>query len=151
MALSDSIETNESYYIVEIKSLKRILDAAGKNNDQILAFVDEVLRGTNTVERIAASSHILESLNRENVICFAATHDIELTYILENIYSNYHFNEEIIDNDILFSYKLHKGRAKTRNAIKLLGIIGYDESVIKAAENSAKRFESEGIWTLENL
>lgn len=151
MSLSDSIENNESYYIVEIKSLKRILDASKNKEYQILAFIDEVLRGTNTVERIAASSHILESLTSENVMCFAATHDIELTHILKNIYSNYHFVEEISENDVLFSYKLHKGRATSRNAIKLLGIIGYDENVIKAAENSAKRFESEGIWTLENL
>lgn len=94
MALRDDLSSQESYYIAEIRSLKRILDAVGEEYP-VLCFVDEVLRGTNTVERIAASSQILESLASENVICFAATHDIELTYILEGVYENYHFSEEI--------------------------------------------------------
>ena len=150
MSLRDDLEKSESYYIVEIKSLKRILDHS-KENKNILCFIDEVLRGTNTIERIAASSHILKSLDKENVMCFAATHDIELTYILDKIYNNYHFSEEITNNDIFFSYKLYKDRATTRNAIKLLGIIGYDEEVIKSAELSSKRFEEQGVWSLENL
>ena len=58
MALRDSMENGESYYIVEIRSLKRILDAAGERRTPVLCFVDEVLRGTNTVERIAAATQI---------------------------------------------------------------------------------------------
>ena len=78
MALRDDLTGKESYYIVEIRSLKRVLDALGKGC-HVLTFVDEVLRGTNTVERIAASSQILKSMCRPDSLCFAATHDIELT------------------------------------------------------------------------
>ena len=81
-----------------------------KGDYPILCFVDEVLRGTNTLERIAASSRILATLAKENALCFAATHDIELTYILENYYSNYHFREKVEGNQVLFDYKLYKGR-----------------------------------------
>ena len=49
MALRDSIQNGESYYIVEIRSLKRILDAAQTETAPVLSFVDEVLQGTNTV------------------------------------------------------------------------------------------------------
>lgn len=145
MALRDDLMNNESYYIVEIKSIKRILDNV--NNDMpVLCFVDEVLRGTNTIERIAASSHILESLANKNAICFAATHDIELTNILENHYSNYHFTEEVKDDDVLFSYELLKGRATSRNAIKLLKVIGFDKEIVSNAENMATEFSDTGIW-----
>lgn len=147
MALQDNLEGNESYYIVEIKSLKRILDEV-KKEEPVLCFIDEVLRGTNTVERIAASAQILESLSRKQVLCFAATHDIELTYLLEHVYSNYHFREEVTDNDISFSYALHHGRAMTRNAIRLLSIIGYDEEIIKAAEATAESFMKTGKWQM---
>ncbi len=146
MALKDDLQNNESYYIVEIKSLKRILDKMNQGNN-IICFVDEVLRGTNTVERIAASSEILSSLESDNVICFAATHDIELTHILEKLYNNYHFREEIENNDVLFDYKLFEGRAVTRNAIKLLSIIGYDDEIIKKAESKANNFLKNGVWT----
>ena len=64
MALRDDLAGGDSYYIVEIKSLKRILNQIGENGNPVLCFVDEVLRGTNTVERIAASTQILKSLAR---------------------------------------------------------------------------------------
>ena len=146
MSLRDDLENEESYFIVEIKSLKRILDQYRKTNVKILCFVDEVLRGTNTVERIAASTQILDSMKGEGIQCFAATHDIELTHLLEDHYANYHFEEEIKDGDVLFNYQLMKGRATTRNAIKLLEIIGYDDKVIEKARNQADIFLSQGIW-----
>lgn len=145
MALTDNLGNNESYYIVEIKSLKRILDAT-KQETPILCFIDEVLRGTNTIERIAASAQILTGLRKEYVMCFAATHDIELTHILTNYYQNYHFEEEVKDDDILFSYELKEGRATTRNAIKLLSIIGYDKEIIKKADDTAAYFMENNRW-----
>ncbi|CEN22932.1 MutS-related protein [Paraclostridium sordellii] len=150
MALKDDIHNSESYYIVEIKSLKRILDSI---NDEIpcLCFVDEILRGTNTVERIASSSEVLNFIGNNNTLCFAATHDIELTYILEHIYDNYHFEETITDDDIKFDYKLHNGRAQTRNAIKLLGFMGYDKILVEKADKRAKTFLNSGVWESETV
>ena len=149
MALKDNIQGSESYFIVEIKSLKRILDAVNQDKTPVLCFVDEVLRGTNTVERIAASSRILQSFADSGVMCFAATHDIELTHMLEHLYSNYHFKEDVKDNDVIFNYRLYEGRAVSRNAIKLLGVLGYDENVITKADETAKRFLDTGVWSLE--
>lgn len=156
MSLRDDLSGGDSYFIVEIKSLKRILNATTEEGNKVLCFVDEVLRGTNTVERIAASTQILKSLAFRNLssqgfasantICFAATHDIELTHLLEKDYDNYHFEEEIIDGDVVFNYKLMDGRATTRNAIKLLSVIGYDETIIKEAEDLAESFLKSGKW-----
>lgn len=148
MALRDDISGGESYYIVEIKALKRILDAAAVGERPVLCFVDEVLRGTNTVERIAASTQILRSLSGSGILCFAATHDIELTGLLENDFDNYHFEEEIKDGDIRFNYRLQTGKATTRNAIRLLELIGYDEKIIEKAARQAESFLSTGAWEL---
>ncbi len=147
MALKDSIFSKESYYIVEIKSLKRVLDRLN-NTVPTLCFIDEVLRGTNTLERIAASSRILYSLSRANAMCFAATHDIELTHILENFYSNYHFQEQIVGNKVLFDYKLFSGRAISKNAIKLLEVMGYSQEIVQSASESANHFQQEGNWEI---
>ena len=149
MSLRDDLEGGESYYIVEIKSLKRILDARREEGARpILCFVDEVLRGTNTVERIAAATQILVSLTGEGIQCFAATHDIELTDLLADLYDNYHFEEEIREGDILFNYTLREGRANSRNAIRLLEIMGYDPSIIQKAQTQAEGFLRQGIWKL---
>lgn len=147
MALKDDLYSGESYYIVEIKALKRIMDAMNDDNEvPVLCFVDEVLRGTNTVERIAASTQIMKSLSGNHVKCFAATHDIELTHLLENDYENYHFEEEVIDDDVVFNYLLKTGRATTRNAIKLLSVMGYDETIIDNANAMAAAFIEKGHW-----
>lgn len=145
MALKDNIANKESYYITEIKSLKRIID--NLNDDcPCLCFIDEVLRGTNTVERIAASSQVLYYLSNANCLCIAATHDIELTYILENSFDNYHFRENFNDDEITFDYTLHNGRSNTRNAIKLLKYMGYNESIVNQAEQRAENFIKSGRW-----
>ena len=148
MSLKDDLENNESYYMVEIKALKRIIDAA-QRGEKIICFVDEVLRGTNTVERVSASTEILKSFaDTENgdVVAFAATHDIELTHLLEEWYANYHFEEEVVDDDVLFNYKLNKGRATSRNAIQLLKVMGYDERIIAAARQRADKFTRTGQY-----
>lgn len=148
MSLRDDVQGGESYYMVEIRALKRIMDVIKGEGKPVLCFVDEVLRGTNTVERIAASTQILKKMSVQNCLCFAATHDIELTYLLEQIYDNYHFSEEIEGNDIYFTYKIISGRAQTRNAIKLLGIMGFSTEIIDVAETMAGNFLKTGTWQM---
>lgn len=145
MALNDNIRNGESYFVVEIKSLKRILDA-GTGKEPVLCCIDEVLRGTNTVERIAASTRILRSLARPDYIAFAATHDVELTRLLENEYRNYHFEEEVTLNDVKFNYLLKTGPAVSRNAIRLLSVMGYDRDIVSDAEKMVEDFMSTGNW-----
>lgn len=145
MALRDDLSGGESYFIVEIRSLKRILDESRKQ-EPLLCIIDEVLRGTNTIERIAASSRILSALNRDWMLPFAATHDIELSYILDRQYRNYHFEEEVQEHEVLFHYLLKKGRATSRNAIKLLSMLEYDPAIVKGAEEAAADFEQTGVW-----
>lgn len=146
MALRDDLLAEESYYIVEIRSLKRILDQM-EGEIPILCCIDEVLRGTNTVERIAASSQILKSMAKENLLCFAATHDIELTWLLEPYFDNYHFEEKITEDSILFDYKLKDGRAVTRNAIRLLHLMGYQDDMISDAEILAEQLAGQYSFT----
>ena len=145
MALRDNLKSGESYYIAEIKSLKRIIDSLN-SNIPCLCLIDEVLRGTNTIERIAASSQLLYYLSRENCITVAATHDLELSIILKNYYDNYHFQEYVTDNDIVFDYKIYPDRSRSRNAIKLLKLMGYKDDIVEDSEARAQEFINEGKW-----
>lgn len=146
MSLRDDPAGGDSYYMVEIKSIKRILDQVKRQGFPVLCFVDEVLRGTNTVERIAASTQIMKMLAAQRILCFAATHDVELTRLLERDYDNYHFEERIEGNDIFFPYKLLEGPAVSRNAIALLKMLGYEEKIVMEAEAMAERFLESGQW-----
>ena len=135
MVTRDDLTAGDSYFVVEIKSLKRILGMVKKY--PCICYIDEILRGTNTIERIAASASVLSYLHSQNALCVAASHDIELTSILKDIYVNYHFSEQITDSDINFDYKLKNGPSTTRNAIKLLSYMGFPEQVVASAEGLA--------------
>ncbi len=145
MALRDSIMTNESYFMVEIRSIKRIVDAL-HGEIPVICFIDEVLRGTNTVERIATSTEILGTIAEKNALCFAATHDIELADLLRENYSNYHFTEQLKDRDIHFDYKIHAGKATSKNAIMLLSAMGFDDEIVSLAQKRAEQFMENGSW-----
>ena len=144
MAVRDSITAGESYYISEIKSLKRVLDHV--NRTPCLCFVDEILKGTNTAERIAASAAILQYLCRRDCLCLVATHDIELTRILEGDFENYHFSEQITDKDILFDYRIKPGPSTTTNAVRLLAYLDFDRGIVSGAEKLAEHFSRTGEW-----
>lgn len=131
MALKDDILSGDSYFITEIKSLKRIIQYC--KEQRCVCFVDEILRGTNTPERIAASTAVLKLLHETDSLCLVASHDIELTKILAGIYDNYHFSEKF-DNDIIeFDYLLKKGASHSTNAIRLLKHMGFDQRIVEEA------------------
>ena len=132
MAVRDNISSGESYYIAEIKSLKRIIDKI--DIVHCFCFIDEILRGTNTVERIAASAAVLNYLNDKSCLCVVASHDIELARMLQDKLDNYHFREQIVDDEIIFDYKIKPGISTTRNAIKLLRYMNFNSLIIENAE-----------------
>ena len=144
MAVRDSLLKGESYFITEIKSLKRILDKIPQV--YCVCLIDEILRGTNTTERIAASYSVLMHINGLDCLCGAATHDIELTKMLSGIYDNFHFAEEITDNEITFDYRIKPGPARTRNAVRLLEVMGFSPDII----SEARRIVSETEPVSEN-
>lgn len=133
MAVRDDIMSGDSYFIKEIKYLKRIMDEMSKER-MVICVIDEILRGTNTLERIAASKAILEYLSRKNCLAIVASHDRELTELTGMGYDNYHFTEQAGEHDIMFDYKLRQGPADSKNAIRLLELAGFPESVVKRAK-----------------
>lgn len=144
MAVRDNISEGDSYFIKEIKSLKRILDKV--QDTPCTCFVDEILKGTNTIERIAASAAVLKYLHGVDCLCITASHDIELTNILNEEYDNYHFREHITDDGIHFDYKLKEGPSQTRNAIKLLHYMNFDNQIVESAEALVDKFINTKAW-----
>lgn len=149
MAISDNLLAGESYYIAEIRSLKRILDAQG-GDSFLLCAVDEVLRGTNTIERIAASTEVLHALGGSHTLCLAATHDVELCDLVGDTCDQAHFQETITDHDIRFDYHIQPGKATSRNAIDLLRLMGFPAEMIQAAHRRADEYLRSGQWRNES-
>lgn len=144
IAIKDNILAGDSYFIAEIKSLKRLLDSLN-GEIRVLAFVDEILKGTNTIERISASASILKYAESTNGILLVATHDMELTQILET-YENFHFSETVTEDGVTFDYKLKKGPSNTRNALKLLKAMDFNNEVVSLSNQVYNNFIETEKW-----
>lgn len=131
MALRDDVLTGESYYYREAKCLKRILDLVAKE-EAVMVVIDEILKGTNTSERVAASKAILEYIGKLKCITLVATHDNELAESC--LYRNYYFCSRIEENDIVFDYRIREGICTQTNAIALLSYLGYPKTIIERAK-----------------
>lgn len=146
MGIQDDIFAGESYFVAELNSLQRMLQLA-QTGEPVYAFVDEILKGTNTIERISASASFIKWADAYPMLCFVATHDIELPDILIHYCENIHFQEYVDDSgEIQFDYLLQEGRATSRNALKLLKAMGYPTQLVQSAEAQADFFEKNRTW-----
>ena len=106
MANADDVLSGDSYFMVELKSIRRLFDI--ETHMPVYCFIDEIFKGTNTTERIASES-VLSYLNHQpEYRIVATTHDIELSELLKDNYQNFHFNETIENDEIHFDYKIKK-------------------------------------------
>lgn len=123
---SDSLSKNESYFFAELKKLKNIIDRLN-NNETLFILLDEILKGTNSNDKLKGSEAFVEKLINHDANGIIATHDIKLGE-LENKYStyikNFHFSSEIQNDRLLFDYKLKKGIVSEFNATYLMRQMG---------------------------
>lgn len=133
--ITDDISQGESYYLAEVNSIKNLLEKSQRSNTPFLFIIDEVFKGTNTIERIGAAKAILNFLNQKNHLVLVSTHDIELTNFLKENYVLYHFQEQIENDNLFFDYQLKQGILQKRNAIRILELENYPTEVIEDARS----------------
>lgn len=138
MALRDDVMTGESYYMREIRYLKRML-VRFEEKEPVLFVIDEILKGTNTAERIAASEAILDYFSQGTQFVLIATHDMELVHAMKGKYDNYYFDSEIRGKDVYFPYTIQKGTGGKTNAIELLDVLSYPKEIITRAKKNLER------------
>ncbi len=121
MRLSDSLEDNESYFFVEVKRLKEIMDNSEKETTFIL--LDEILRGTNSEDKHIGTVEVIKKLISKGAVGAIATHDLKVCLTSDNYPEtlvNKCFEVEIINNDLYFDYKLRDGICKNKSATFLM-------------------------------
>ena len=129
---TDSLLDGKSHYLAEVESVRSLLYAK-RPDRQHLFLLDEMFRGTNTAERVAAAYAVLAYLTQGIDIVLVATHDLELVELLGDAYETYHFRERVEDGTLFFDYRLRAGASSTRNAIALLQAKQYPEEIIANA------------------
>jgi hypothetical protein len=127
----EDLSQNQSYYFKEIEAILQFIKYSDKDYNYCF-LIDEMFRGTNTLERLSASTAVLDFLSDKNII-LVTTHDIELQELLNGKFDIYHFNEQLDNNVHYFDYKIKHGPCSTRNAIRLLDLKGYPKTIIEKA------------------
>ena len=138
--ISDDLMNDKSYYFEEVLTIKEMIDKSVDGTPNLF-LLDEIFKGTNTIERISAGKAVLSSLAKADNIVFVSTHDVELADLLKDEYALYHFSEKVDHKTVDFDYKLKDGKLKDRNAIRILQINGYPEHIIKEAIEISKELD----------
>lgn len=139
--ISDDLLNDRSYYFDEVFTIKEMINES-KSDTTCLFLLDEIFKGTNTIERISAGKAVLSYIAKSNNIVFVSTHDIELAELLKNEYLLFHFSEKVDDVNIDFDFKLKDGKLKTRNAIKILQVNQYPDDIIQEAIKLSKEMDA---------
>lgn len=128
MRVSDNLEKNISSFYAELLKIKNIVKAS-KQKRKIFFLLDEIFKGTNSLDRHTGAKVLINSLSKEKTLGLVSTHDLELGDLEKesnNKIRNYHFREYYKDNKIYFDYKLQRGISKTRNALYLMKMAGIE-------------------------
>lgn len=130
--ISDDLLNDKSYYFEEVQRVKEMLGQSEKADPQIF-LLDEIFKGTNTTERIAAGKAVLSALAKNGNLVLVSTHDVELADMLHEQYDLYHFSESVENDEVAFDYKLKEGKVTEGNAIRILQMNDYPPEVIREA------------------
>ncbi len=128
MRIADNLEESTSTFYAELKKLKAIIDKVN-NDEKVFILLDEILRGTNSMDRHTGSVALIRQLINHRSAAIIATHDLALADIKKDFPTNilnYHFDAQVNKEELFFDYKLKPGICESLNASILMKKIGIE-------------------------
>lgn len=124
MRSSDSLADETSYFYAELKRLKYIVEELEKDNCFVI--LDEILKGTNSVDKAEGSKKFVERLVKNGSTGMVATHDLSLCTLADQLpeVENRYFDAQIVNAELFFDYKFKEGVCQNMNASFLLKTMG---------------------------
>ncbi|HEY8783501.1 MAG TPA: DNA mismatch repair protein MutS [Mucilaginibacter sp.] len=128
MRIKDSLNESTSTFKAELDRLQMLLKAV-ESDTKVFFLIDEMLRGTNSVDKYRGSKAVIEQLISKKAVGLVATHDLQIADLETShpdYIRNFYFDIQVKDGEMLFDYKIKHGECKTFNASILLKQIGID-------------------------
>lgn len=136
----DQLPEGKSYFLMEAEAILHMLQDAGERAPA-LCIIDEIFRGTHSLERIPAAIEVLIYLAGQNAVSLIATHDLDVARACDAQYPLYHFRERVGDSGLEFDYLLKEGITTSWNAIKILRHLGFPRELTEGAQARINREE----------
>ncbi|HEY4355460.1 MAG TPA: hypothetical protein VGN16_06920 [Acidobacteriaceae bacterium] len=127
LAITDSLAERKSKFLAEVERLRAIVALAEKERAGTLFLIDEILSGTNSLDRKASAEAVLLSLLEAGAVGAISTHDLTLTALAEmpQVHGrNVHMASPDEDDPLGFDYKLKDGVNQTTNALAIVRMLG---------------------------
>lgn len=126
MRTTDSLSKDTSYFHAELLRLQQLVNIA-QQEDKVFIILDEMLKGTNSVDKLNGSLAFLKRILSYHISGLVATHDLALGELADD-FPEHFFNVcfEIVHSgsQITYDYKLHPGISSNMNASILLKQMG---------------------------
>lgn len=122
MRITDSLQENESLFYAELKRLRAIIKSL-EDKKQTFVILDEILRGTNSNDKRNGTIGLIRKMKSFDTFGIIATHDTVVTDLIKEyplFIANKAFESEIINNELLFDYKLKNGVCNSLSASYLM-------------------------------
>ena len=121
MRTTDDLTHGISYFNAELLRLKQLIASLDPNVPSLI-ILDEILKGTNSLDKLNGSRLFLEYISERNVTGVIATHDLELSKLEDENPQRFHiYSFEIeLGTDVTYTYKIGRGVARNQNATFLL-------------------------------
>lgn len=125
MRNSDNLGESVSSFYAELTRIHTLIERL-ESGEPLFFLLDEILKGTNTQDRISGSEALIHQILQTNGFGIISTHDIELSELEQSVekVTNFSFHSEILDKSIDFDYKIKKGPCPSFNAHKLMELMG---------------------------
>lgn len=123
---TDSLNEHESYFFAELKRLKQLIERL-QAGERLFVILDEILKGTNSVDKQKGSLALVEQLLQYGANGLIATHDLQLGTLAERFphqVSNFCFDADIVEDELHFTYRMRPGVAQHMNACFLMRKMG---------------------------
>ncbi len=121
MRQSDSLSSGESYFFAEVKRLKSIIEKL--KTETCFVLLDEILRGTNSDDKQSGTIGVIQKIISLSAVGGIATHDLEVCKMTDEYpdkLENKNFEVEIINDELVFDYKLRDGICQNKSATFLM-------------------------------
>ena len=148
--IDDNLLEGSSFFFKEVEIIKQMTEQISSANN--LFIIDEIFKGTNTIERISLAKAVLHFLNNSENMVIASSHDLELIELLSSDFEMVHFTETIKENQLIFDHTIKAGSLKTTNAIKIVEIENFPKSIVDEAYKMTREFKEKPFdITVSNL
>lgn len=140
MRVQDSLQQGASLFYQSVARLSAVVHLAD-DPMPVLFLLDEILQGTNSHDRRIGAQSVIETLIERGGIGIVTTHDLALTEITTqfgNQAKNVHFEDQLIDGEMTFDYRMRPGIVKHSNALELMKMMGIELKALSTESDQKK-------------